>query len=163
MEAPPLEYATPGRRYASPHLKRRRNWFAPVIVADVFAFAFLVSQISFLLGMMIINIRESGVPPYWNGSSYNPDALGSEEFVRDFPGAAAWIVKLPQELFEGFGYPAFVANALLFTIPSYIVTVYLVWRCFRSSRVSRVIFILAAALMAFTLLWIWPAIVVMFD
>jgi hypothetical protein len=134
-----------------------------IIVADVVSFAFLLSQLSFLLAMMITNIRECGVPPYGHGSSYNEDALGSAEFVLEFPRLAAWVIKFPQGLFETLGDPAFIGNAFLFTIPSYVVAAYLVWRCFGSSRVWRVIFVLAAAAMAFTLLWIGPAIVVRFD
>ena len=75
-----LEYASPKEMRRD----RRSLWIALEIALVTFVF----SQMVFLLAMMSINIRESNVPPYHVGSSYNSNALGNADFVTRHPDFA---------------------------------------------------------------------------
>jgi hypothetical protein len=123
-------------------------------ILDGMAAAFLISQLAFLLEMMIVNIRL--------GSGY-PQAPGNSTFVQSFPTLPAWIVRLPSRPFRVLGYPSFLANAITFTGFTWVVAAYLVWRAIRTRGRRRVLMILIALSTLTTLPWIVPALMMKVD
>jgi hypothetical protein len=113
--------------------------------------------------MMVTNVAESNVPPYHAGSSYQSGALGNEDFVREYPHAAAFVVRLSRDGLMVVGTWAAVANVVTFTGISWAVGAYLVWRCFGTRRLRRVLTILLAVFAVLTLPYIRPALLVWFD
>jgi hypothetical protein len=154
----PLDYASP---------RGRESTYSPgveiCLVLDVLALFFFVSQAAFLLEMMGVNIRECGIPPYGHGSAYKSHALGSAEFVSDFPALAASIADLPREGLRFVGFCSFLANVVTFTVVSWIVTAYLIGRSIVVRRARRVFVCSLAVLMLATLPFIGSALVVAFD
>jgi hypothetical protein len=151
--------------YASSREPRRRPRLPPAawVALDLAAVAFLVSQYAFLLAMMAINVRGSGVPPYGYGSGYRHRALGNADFVRAHPAVAAFVAERRGDRLEILGFPAAVANALTLTGVSWAVAAYLVWRCFRTRGARRVMTALVAVLALVTLPYVYPALLVWLD
>lgn len=154
----PLDYASPQGRGPA-RLSAARIF----LILDLLALAFFVSQASFLIETTSINIRESGVPPYGYGSSYNGHALGNAEFVAEFPAIAAFIARLWDGKFNVLSYPAFFANAFTFTVISWLITAYLIGRLIFARGVRRAFVGSLGVLMLATLPYIWWALVVAFD
>jgi len=153
-----LDYASRGNGVG-----RRRSLAGLWLALDVTAAALVVSQWSFLLAMMALNIRESNVPPYGGGSSYHSRALGNADFVVEHPDLAARIARLPRGLLELIGGPALVLNLLTVTVAAYALTAYLAWRSFAARRFRRIAMIVLSAPAIAALPNIGPAIVVFLD
>lgn len=155
----PLEYAAPSARTNREVLRRRL-----LVAADAVAVVLVLSQVAFLLAMMSINIWESGVPPYGKGSSYNDNALGNADFVRNHPDAAAAIAAIDDHTLEAtVALPALLLNLVTAGLAPWALAGYLAYRGYVMRRARRVLLWSAGAILSLALPFIPAAIDVCLD
>jgi hypothetical protein len=150
----PLDYAPP----AEPQRLRSHVPRGAWVVLDLLAFGFVVSQVALLLYVTSVNVRESGVPPYGRGGDYDRRAPGNAQFVHDFPGFAAAIAAIPERPLGKLCVPALVINRVTFSVASWVVAVYLVWRAMMTRGRRRASLACIAAPILATLPYVWPAV-----